>query len=93
MLTKEYLKALKQADTVCFRLHGGKHTIEPSKRVRDGVYGDHDVRADFEVSGRIADYGKNGGEILDAFCFIGSAKFEPEIQTVIGFLLSWTEVR
>ncbi len=93
MLTKEYLKALKQAETICFRLTNGKHTIEASKKVSDGIYGDHTVNADLEVDGRITDYGKNGGEISEAFGYIGSAKFCPEIQTLISFLRAGDQLK
>ena len=87
MLTKEFLKALKQADTIAMRFYNGKHTLEASKRVRDGVYGDHTVNASLEVDGRVTDYGKmSSGKVESAFCYIGTAKYEPAIQTILALL-------
>jgi len=93
MLTKEFLKALKQADTICFRLNDGKHTLEASKRVNDGVYGDHTVRADLSIDGFVRDYGKNGGQIDTAFCYLGSAKYIPEIQTILTLLRAGDHIK
>ena len=88
MLTKEHIKAIKQATTVSFRYSDGKHTIEPSVEVNDKVYGRHELRANIEVSGQFNDYGKNSRElpIRECFAYCGSAKFIPELQSVIGLL-------
>ena len=88
MLTKEHIKALKQATTICLRFADGVHTIEPSKKVKDGVYGEHEVRATIEVDGYVTDYGKNAKDspIIKAWAYFGSCKFMPELQSVIGLL-------
>ena len=89
-LTKDNLKAIRQATDICFRFadgfNAGKHTIEPSKRIKDPVYGETSARAVIDVSGRLEAYGNKQGDIYEAFYYLGSCKFDPVWQTIISLM-------
>ena len=88
-ITKEQIKAIRQANDICFRFKNGEHTIEASKRIKDTVYGDTTARADIPVSGQLHaynPYGNKQGDISGAFYYLGSCKFDPVWQTIISLL-------
>jgi len=88
MLTKEFIKALKQADTICLRFSTGHHTIEASKRVNDGVYGDRTASANLVINGIFDDYGKPhlNGQIETCFCYLSTVNYMPHVQTMLSLL-------
>ena len=85
-ITKEQIKAIRQADTVCFRFSEGNHTIEASKRIKDTVFGDTTASAYIPVSGRLNAYGNKQGDIYEAFYYLGSCKFDPTWQTIANLM-------
>ena len=58
ILDKDNLKAIKQADNISFRYIDGQHTIEPSKLIKDPVYGESTARVNLNVDGTVYNYEK-----------------------------------
>jgi hypothetical protein len=90
-LDRDDLKALRNADTVCFRYHDEVATIECLKRDSD-EFGAKERRRDITVEGVVyngydADGGRaRGAEMNYGFAMFHSAKYTENWRTIVGLL-------
>src|SRR3990167_5791759 len=78
VLTRDHIKALRDADSVCFRSNG-KTTIEAGKKFRHGLYGEIDHTLYIEVHQRDS----NSGNAFDSLLF---ARYDHCWQTIVACL-------
>jgi hypothetical protein len=90
-LDRDDLKALRTADTVCFRHTPEGSTIECTKKEHD-EFGDKERRRDIAVLGTVFNgYDEDGGRARGAtmnygFAMFGSAKYTEQWHTVVQLL-------
>lgn len=94
-LSKEDLKALKNADSVCFDLSNGNHSIHAVKERENSEDGFRQT-VKMDVAGSVTSY-QSDFTPTHGFVYLGSIKFDAQWQTVVSFLkendelwLRWT---
>lgn len=97
-IDKDDLKALRNADTVCFRGSEDGFTIECIKKERD-EFGEKERRRNIPVLGSIyngwdRDGGRARGEVMrNAFAMFSSAQYTENWRTVVSLLRVGDELR
>jgi hypothetical protein len=87
-LDRDDVKALRNADAVCFRIYQGVPTIECIKKDRD-EFGGLERRRDITVEGSISHAYWSIDERVEftsAFCMFSSARFTEQWRTVCDLL-------
>src|SRR3990167_8547205 len=78
VLTRDHIKALRDADTVCFRSNG-KTTIEASKKFKHGLYGEIDHTLPIETR----QHDSNSSNAFESLLF---ARYDHAWQTIVSCL-------
>lgn len=85
-LTKQELRALRNADDIVFRFFNGKHTIEPIRRADHSDTG-FEQRIEIEVGGSVENLDWHSTAVVTSgFEMVNASQFNKEMRTIVGFL-------
>lgn len=98
VLDKDDVKAIRNADTICFRYANGTATVECIKKDRD-EFGEKERRRDITVLGTVfngydEDMGRARGQsFTSAFVHFGSAQYHEGWRTIAQMLRTGDQLR